>query len=427
MFGSHRFTSLAGGLFAASLCATLASCSASTGTAGASPPAGTGGAPHMGSGSAPATGNVGNGSGGVLIGGGGDTGIIVVESGGNQGVGGAGCNKEVHQGERQPLDMYFLVDQSGSMAEGNPSKWAAVSSALTSFFADPANSGTGAGIGYFPLTMGGGSMMPSTCTMATNGMNGCICILGFCIDTMAVNFGGSCTGSDYSMPAVPIQLLPGVAPMLQMSLQSHGPGGGTPTYPALQGAYQYATGWAKANLGRRTVFVLATDGEPTGCGNTNNVQQIATDLVAPALAGNPPLSTFVIGVGNSLNSLNQLAMAGGTKQAFIVDTGGDVAKQFAMALDAIRGQAASCNFAIKSDGTVDPTKVNASYTPVNGAPVDLFGVPDQNGCTANGNYWYYNADKTQIILCPYMCQTLSQMGGSVQVVLGCPTNPPIVK
>jgi Mg-chelatase subunit ChlD len=129
--------------------------------------------------------------------------------------------------------------------------------------------------------------------------------------------------SDYSMPDVPIQQLPPVAPMIQMSLQAHGPGGGTPTYPALQGAYQYATSWAKMNPGRRTVLVLATDGEPTGCGNTNNVQQIATDLVAPALAGMPSISTFVIGVGSSLGSLNQLAQAGGTNMAFIVDTGGD--------------------------------------------------------------------------------------------------------
>jgi hypothetical protein len=149
--------------------------------------------------------------------------------------------------------------------------------------------------------------------------------------------------------------------------------------------------------------------------------------VAPALAGTPSISTFVIGVGNSLQSLNTLAMAGGTNQAFIVDTGGDVAKQFAMALDAIRGQAASCTFSVANDGTVDPSKVNVTYTPPNGAAGDVFGVADQTMCPAMGNDWYYGPDKSQIILCPNTCNDLAMKGGSVQLVLGCPTKVQIIK
>jgi hypothetical protein len=321
--------------------------------------------------------------------------------------------------------MYFLVDQSGSMAQGNPSKWVAVTTSLSTFLTDPTNSGTGAGIGYFPFVAGA---MQTMCTEAQNGMNGCICILGICIDTSAIlTAGGSCNVADYAKPDVPIaQLLP-VGPMIQASLQAHAPNGGTPTYPALQGAYQYTAAWAKANPGRRTVLVLATDGEPTGCDQTNNVQNIATDLVAPALAATPSISTFVIGVGSSLTSLNDLAKAGGTNQAFIVDTGGDVAKQFAMALDAIRGQAASCEFAIPNDGTVDSSKVNATYTPPSGMPGDVLGVADQSKCTATDPYWYFSPDKKQLILCPNMCETLTQKSGSVQVVLGCPTKKPIIQ
>jgi hypothetical protein len=364
----------------------------------------------------------------VISQGGSGGGILVIPTGGSTSAGGGGgsCNAEVHQGERQPLDMYFLVDQSGSMAQGNPSKWAAVSSSLTSFLGDPANAGTGAGVGYFPLVAGA---MQSTCTMATNGMNGCLCILGFCIDTSAIlQAGGSCTASDYATPDVPIQQLPAVGPMIQMSLQAHGPSGGTPTYPALQGAYQYVTGWAKANPGRRTVLVLATDGDPTGCDMNNTVPTIASDLVAPALAGMPSISTFVIGVGSSLTSLDNLAQAGGTNKAFIVDTGGDVAKQFAMALDAIRGQAASCVFSIPNDGSVDPNNVNATYTAPNApASTDVLGVPDQTKCVPMQQNWYFTPDKKQIVLCPDTCQTLTQNGGSVQVLLGCPTKKQVIQ
>jgi Mg-chelatase subunit ChlD len=423
MLSFRQFTAPAS-LFIAGISAVgVLSCSASAGT-GPSQQGGTGGS-SSGSGGAPAAGATG--SGGAMVSGSGDTGgIIVIQTGGTSSTGpDAGCNKEVHQGERQPLDMYFLVDQSGSMKEGNPSKWAAVSMSLSSFLGDAANAGTGAGIGYFPIVP---NAMAATCTMDQNGMNGCVCLLGFCINTNGIlNVGGSCTVSDYATPDVPIAQLPAVAPMIQTSLQAHGPGGGTPTYPALQGAYQYTAAWAKMNPGRRTVLVLATDGDPTGCDTTNAIPNIGTDLVAPALAGTPSISTFVIGVGSSLTSLNDLAKAGGTNQAFIVDTGGDVAKQFAMALDAIRGQAASCNFSVPSDGTVDSSKVNATYTPPGAAATDVLGVADQNACTANDPYWYFSPDKKQLILCPNMCNTLSQKGGSVQVVLGCPTKTPITR
>lgn len=400
---------------------TLFSCSASTGSK-PPPTGGTGGVPS-GSGGAtgPAAGNSGRGP---LSNAGSDQGPMFFGSGGGATIdpSDAGqCKTEIHEGERRPLDMYFLVDQSGSMAQGNPNKWSAVTTSLATFLMDPANAGTGAGIGYFPFVA---APPPSMCTEAQNGMNGCICILGICIDTSAIlQGGGSCNVADYSKPDVPIaQLLP-VGQMIQASLMAHSPNGGTPTYPALQGAYQYVSGWAKANPGRRTVLVLATDGEPTGCDQTNQVANIATDLVAPALAATPSISTFVIGVGNSLTSLNDLAKAGGTNQAFIVDTGGDVAKQFAMALDAIRGQAASCEFAIPNDGTVDPTKVNATYTAPGGPAIDAYGVADQSKCAGTDPLWYFSPDKAQLVLCPATCDTLKTKGGSVQVVLGCPTKP----
>src|SRR5262249_29882611 len=139
--------------------------------------------------------------------------------------------------------------------------------------------------------------------------------------------------------------------------------GGTPTRPALEGALQYVTGWAAAHPDRKAVLVLATDGEPAGC-DQNTPQSVAA-LAATALAGPQAIRTFGIGVGRSLTSLNTIARAGGTEQAYLVDTGGDVAQEFADALSRIRGAAASCDFAIPADGpdgmTVNPAKVNVRY------------------------------------------------------------------
>jgi len=51
----------------------------------------------------------------------------------------------------------------------------------------------------------------------------------------------------------------------------------------------------------------------------------------------------------------------------------------------------------------------------------LYGVDDQSKCAGMDSVWYFSPDKRQVILCPTMCDTLKQKGGSVQVELGCPT------
>jgi len=56
----------------------------------------------------------------------------------------------------------------------------------------------------------------------------------------------------------------------------------------------------------------------------------------------------VIGVGSALSNLNQIAQAGGTNSAFIVDTNGNVGQQFIEALNAIRGAALACEYLIPS-------------------------------------------------------------------------------
>jgi len=54
------------------------------------------------------------------------------------------------------------------------------------------------------------------------------------------------------------------------------PGGGTPTYPAIQGALSYTQTHAIKNPNHVVVIVLATDGQPNDCGsNVGNVSTIA--------------------------------------------------------------------------------------------------------------------------------------------------------
>jgi hypothetical protein len=378
-------------------------------------PAGQGGTVTSSGGSASSPGVGGSTSGGV---GGGP--IIVIggspaTNGATQTGSGGACQAEKREGQRLPVDMYFLVDSSASMSEKvmGGSKWDVVSQALIGFLGDPRNEGTGVGIGYFPTGVG------ATCTA---GQPDCVCIpiINLCLPQT----GGSCVVADYATPSVPLAL-PSIVASVISNITAHTIAGGTPTRPAVEGALQYLDGWAEQHPDRKAVLVLATDGDPLGC-DANTPQDIAA-LAAAALAGPYGIKTFVIGVGRSLQTLNLVAQAGGTDQAFLVDTGGDVAQQFADALDQIRGVASPCDFSIPTDAgphmAVNPAKINVSYTPTGSSDATLVQQTfngDPANCGSNGGWYYDNpAAPTTIKLCDATCSSLS--GGSIQVEFGCDT------
>src|SRR6185312_476345 len=101
-----------------------------------------------------------------------------------------------------PLDIYIMLDQSGSMDDSpnNPTKWQSVTSALKTFVGQTNLSGISVGIQYFALN------------------------------------NESCTAADYATADVEIAALPGVASAIDSSITAHGPSTGTPTSAALQGA-----------------------------------------------------------------------------------------------------------------------------------------------------------------------------------------------
>jgi Mg-chelatase subunit ChlD len=422
----HQFTLVAGeirGLVAVALVTGTVACGATTDDGRASRPDSSGNAAGAGAAAASSAtqGDGGNQSrgGSSSAQAGGSIGIVV---GGASAVGQGGqvdsgevCHAEAHEGQRVPVDMYFLVDSSGSMAERvqGGSKWEVVSKALVAFLNDPRNGGAGVGIGYFPNAAQG------TC-MA--GQAGCLCIpiVNICFS----NVGGSCTVADYALPAVPLALPPAVTAVIS-NINAHQLAGGTPTRPAVEGALQYLNQWAAQHPDRKAVLVLATDGDPTGC-DPNTPQGIAA-LAAAALSGPHAIKTFVIGVGNSLVSLDLVAQAGGTGKAFLVDTGGDVAKSFSDALDQIRGVATTCDFSIPAQGaagmTIDPSKVNVRYTATGASASTLVTqtfMSDPKNCTSAGGWYYDNPSAPTLIkLCDASCQSLS--GGSIQVEFGCDT------
>ncbi len=349
-------------------------------------------------------------------------GLGSVGSGGSSGTGfGGGCAAETVEGDNLPLDMYIMLDQSGSMSTDG--RWGKVTSAIQNFMALPESAGLGVGIQYFPW----GPQCPDLCQTNGDCGTGCGTCMSFGVFGVCSGPGNTCDVSQYATPEVPIGVLPGIANDITASMAAHGPTGGTPTAAALTGAIQYAQSHATSNPNHVTIVVLATDGLPQSC-EPQDIPGIA-QIAAAGVAGDPSILTFVIGVGSELTNLNAIAAGGGTNQAFIVDNANNAEQQFLAALEAIKGSALGCTYGIPEPEMGDPDydRVNVQYTPGPGeTPEQIPYVGSEAGCPANGDGWYYNnaQNPTQIILCPFTCNRVEgDTDGKIDIVLGCETVP----
>jgi len=324
----------------------------------------------------------------------------------------AACAATSESGEPVPVDLLFMVDITGSMDCPEPedttkpacevkpngkisstTRWTVESAALKAFIADPKNAGLGMGIKFFP-----------------SGNN-------------------LCDAANYVTPTVEIGTLPGAAMSLTAAIDMQSPDGQTPTKASLQGALQHAAAWAKMNPTHRVAVVYSTDGYPMGC-NADSIDAAATEA-ATALAGTPSIPTYALGVGPNLTDLNKIAMAGGTKQAFLIDPSGDAATQLSAALASIRTTAVvGCTYVIPpppKGQTLDPMKVNVTYTDSTGKVTKVLQDAPNVSCD-QGTGWQYSQDGTQINLCGSLCTAVkADKGGSLQVLFGCNTevgNPP---
>ncbi|HVJ16596.1 MAG TPA: hypothetical protein VM686_14240 [Polyangiaceae bacterium] len=459
------------------------------------PPRGT----PMSSGATAGTIDLGEG-GGATTGRGGSSSIGIGSGGdGDPGLSFAGaCAAEITKGEVIPLDVHIMLDTSGSLLVPTglgTNNWTAIKDALEAFLLDPGSDGIGVGIQYFPLPAPG---VPATCTMDADcgdagpcDINDRICYNdssracasaaqcnppgpadfgpctrtvcsgqpyllcpapGFqCVDIYGNDFGtceeppgkciqsASCDAADYSTPAEEIQALPDAAEVILDSINAQMPAGNTPSAAALGGALTYAGAWAADHPTHTVVTLFATDGLPTQCQPQDfpTIAALATD----AFEATPSVSTYVVGVFPPDNpavqqSLDLIADAGGTEQAFMIDTSQDVAEQFLAALNAIRGTRLDCEFQVPEapDGqTLDYNYVNVQFS-ADGSTELLGYVASADDCGVTQGGWYYDVDPadgdapTKILVCPSTCEAFQgAVDGQVEIALGCETVPAVVK
>jgi len=167
--------------------------------------AGSGG---TGSGGAPAT-NSGDGGAPDTSGGKGGMAELNTDPNGDGGAPDQSCAADVSTAEAVPLDIYFMLDVSGSMLEGTSmydgagmpiTKWAAIKTALQSFIEDDASKGLGVGIQYFPLIK---ATAPSSCTSDADCGDSAPCQFNFCYLTGAGCVTTADCGGSIFNPCVP--------------------------------------------------------------------------------------------------------------------------------------------------------------------------------------------------------------------------------
>ena len=402
------------------------------------------------------------------------------------------CAEENHAATRVPLDVFFLIDGSGSMSgrAGMRSKLDLVRDAVNAFLKNPKSEGIGAGLAFFPViptcekdsdcpssavpflipgrcvppTMGCVAPAatkvtgycstaattcpaPSTCTNVGRcpsplGFGSTSCVIGTtCPDgtkcvgvprTCSLPFGADCTGGRYAKFQVPFADLPGALPALTTALEQRAPSGGTPLGEALMGTLPALKAQMTAHPDRRVVLVVVSDGAPdTSCGGTAGVLA----GLAGARMATPSLTTYGIGVFGGVELVDgralmmDIARAGGTIMAYVLEPNVNLTETFLKALNEIRGAALPCEFMIPAgkDATIDYGKVNLRFR--RAASDELIGyVGTADKCDATKGGWHYDVDPrtggkpSRVVVCPATCTSLKADGnGKVELRFGCKT------
>lgn len=322
----------------------------------------------------------------------------------------------------KPLDMFVMLDRSGSMnapqmemgtkgdcnvGQNVNSRWCRAINALSSYFNSPAATGHAAALQFFMLA------------------------------------NGQCNGTGYNVSFVPgagggYVTLPSTA--FDATLNFVDPQGLTPTEGALRGIVGYTGLPANQRAGRITIGVLITDGDPTVGLCDANLTNLSAILQNHYNATG--IRTFVVGMtGATFANLESIA-AGGNAPLH-ADTVGAIAdacgngagpcrhwnvgdgngNALAEAMKQIQGAAIACQYTMPtpSFGVVNPNDVVVEYLQ-NGVPPakKLTRVSNAAACVADGWYYDNNASPTTIHLCGAQCTSVqADVGAKINVQLGC--------
>jgi hypothetical protein len=236
-----------------------------------------------------------------------------------------------------------------------------------------------------------------------------------------------CDGSNVSTSIVPVTPLPNAG--LSAKLDALKPNGDTGTSAAIIGAKLHAQKLKGELDGSKIATVLVTDGEPNVCPSIDFADPIGSATRALAAAETQArasnaesIPVYVVGVGESLSSLNKLAVAGGTGKAILVDKPAKVATDLLAALENIQQELTGCTLKLpvaKAGESVDFQKVNVELESMGKKNTLSFSET----CSAPDG-WHYSkttdGKPVGIELCSSACKIIKDDASStLSLALGC--------
>lgn len=310
----------------------------------------------------------------------------------------SGCAGQLYEGEVVPLDLYVMFDQSGSMAtvideSTGEMRIDAVTSAMESFLLDWRSAGIGVGLGHF-----GHFPLGET----------------------------SCNENDYADPLVAIERLPDSASLLLQTLYGLEPTGETPTAAGIRGACSVTSAWKEEHPGTVVANLLVTDGEPKAPISSEDGlcdPTLEDAVLAATECTESGVPTYVLGVGPSLDNLDQIAEAGDTDKAHLVAH--DSSEGVLAALNAIRGDAqVPCEIDVpEPDGDLSLNYDEADVVFMDSECVvrRIARVADASDCDNRAGGWYFSgpADQRRITLCDRSCADVRQPDAEFFYSVGC--------
>lgn len=326
---------------------------------------------------------------------------------------------------REPSNVLFLYDRSGSMHIVLPSTETRWQAAKKGFFdlLDALPATTTAGLMLFPQ---GDAPVNAYCGIdaAVNDVR--------CKSSWPEPSGAKrCSVGTYA-PSVPSGLLSASqidALKGQVTASDTGFYWGTPLSTALTAAISAQK--ASTLPGAKSIILL-TDGNPTSCddsGISNDIENVV-DAAAEGLVGTL-VRTFVIGLTDSsrqaakAENLSPIAVAGGTKRApgceatnscFYKLTDTNFAADLKQVFEEISLQAFDCTFNLPpATSTTDPSLVNVQLTDASGSTSTVARDPSRK------NGWDYLPNGTQIQLYGEACTDMKDSAAKLRIVLGCET------
>lgn len=300
----------------------------------------------------------------------------------------ANCGIITSDTTRQPVDVLLVLDRSGSMDYSIAADCYCTSGAAIagSVCADTTN-----------CTTRWNSIKPAVTTALSSSS-----YVNWGLKFFSTPNSSSCSVS--KTMEVPISSTSAAAVQAQVDTATLSLG--TPTAAAINAATAYLKTLTDPN---KKFILLATDGEPNCGGNPANVNTIDVTgaTTASKTAFDAGFSVYVIGIGPSVDTLTQLAKAGGTTDFYPATS----SQQLSDALSAISKKVGSCSF-------------TATQTPPDSGNIAVYVNKQQIAQDPNEG-WTFGASPQDIVLKGSYCDKITAgEDTNVQILFGCPGSPP---